>query len=203
MERDAVDVDGELVALDREVGDGDHGPLRVRTNRDLLVRVEAVALEEAEELVLERGADAGLVGVEPGARIEDALQGQRLGLRGGQELESCCSVRPRELLVVALVLVALQAAIAGGVAALVVEVLACATRDVLQVARRRVEEAAAANSGIDEGECPVLPAAAVAVDLPQRLELELDLGAVEHVEVPHARAQGVTEGAAPPLVGVL
>src|SRR5690606_31813355 len=91
-------------------------------------------------------------------------------------------------------------AIARRLAILVVQVVERSTRDEMQLRRAAVEEAAAAHGRVEKRERARANPAVVRLRLPPRLEDELDLRAIEHVEVPEPRPQRVPERVSPTLV---
>ena len=125
VEGSAVDVDCDALLGDGEVGDGDSGLVVARRYGDLLLDGEAVLLAEAEELQLKRRPDACFVRLKPGARVVDVacLKAARFGLGGCKALQVAYDAWPVQVLVVPLIVVRLETAVARGLAASVVEML--------------------------------------------------------------------------------
>lgn len=111
-------------------------------------------------------------------------------------------VRPGEDLVVALVPVGLEAAVAGGFAAGMVQVLEGPYGDEMQLSCGTLQESASSYGGVDEGEGAALVGIA-SLHGPEGLDLELDLRAVQHVELSHACPERIAQGERPTVVGGL
>ena len=69
MEGGPIDVDRETSFSDGEIGHRDRAFRIRRADGHLLLGIEAVLLEESQELELEWRSDASLVGFEPRARV--------------------------------------------------------------------------------------------------------------------------------------
>jgi hypothetical protein len=121
---------------------------------------------------------------------------------GGELLQVGEDVRPGEDLVVALVPVGLEAAVAGGFASGMVQVLEGPHGDEMQLAGGTLQESAPSHGGIDKGEGAALMGIA-SLHRPEGLDLELDLRAVQHVELSHACPERIAQGERPSVVGGL
>ena len=74
VERRAVDVDGQPLLRHGEVGNRDRRLARVRRHGHLLLRMEAMLLKQPQELQLQRRADTGGVGFQPGPGVVDVAR---------------------------------------------------------------------------------------------------------------------------------
>jgi hypothetical protein len=126
----------------------------MRRDPDLYLWMKSVLLKEAQKGEFEGGTDSGGVGLPPGARVLDiaGFQGASVGRRVCQAFEGGERLWPSELLVIALIVIHLQAAVAGGFAVWMVEVLNGPSSNKLELFGQAREVATATETGIDEGE---------------------------------------------------
>ena len=125
MKRRTVDVNERIRSSHPEVRLADRRAIGFRTHRDLLLHLDTVFLKQTQELQFQGGADTGIVGIEPRSRIGDItqLRGDGLGSAQGQAFQVRQDSRPREMFMVALIGIRLQATVAGRLAFRVIEML--------------------------------------------------------------------------------
>src|SRR5580704_889280 len=104
---------------------------------------------------------------------------------------------------VALVRVGLEASVASRLAVLVIEMFERTSRNKVELPSSAIQKPAASNGRVQEGKRSATADTFAFLSLPHLLEAELELRAVEHVELPHPGAEGVPERQTPPRVVVV
>lgn len=149
-----VHINCQTSARDGKVGDGNAWQPIGWGHGDLAFRMESMLLEQAQEAKFERRANASRECFEPRARVVGvaALKRQRLWRTLGQLLQVGDDGGPVQFVVVSLVLVGLQTAVARGFAVWVIQMLQRPLGDQVKLPGDAGYVAAATNTGVHKRE---------------------------------------------------
>ena len=134
MKRRPVDIDRDPSSRNRKIGHRYRSLSLSRGDWNLLFDWQVVLLEEAEEFQFQRRADSFRVGLQPWPRVVDVptLERTRFWRAFTEILEVPDVSRPGLVLMEPLVLIRLQAPVAGGFAVRVLEMLQRRLRNIVE-----------------------------------------------------------------------